>query len=120
MSKTCGYKTIAETLRTEIRSGVRQPGEALPPERALSQSLGVERATVRRALAVLAEEGWIATRPGVGSVVKGVPGASGAPVAFIVGIPGGRRCDQRPPLLSARCTARLQDCAAPTDCGACR
>ena len=89
MSKTCGYKTIAETFRAQIRSGVRQPGEALPPERALSQSLGVERATVRRALAVLAEEGWIATRPGVGSVVKGVPGASGAPVAFIVASPAG-------------------------------
>lgn len=87
MSKANGYKSIAESIRAEIRSGARQPGSPLPSERAWSRRIGVERATIRHALAELAAEGWITTRPGVGSVVQGVPNGTDAPVAFIVASP---------------------------------
>ncbi|MGW2703053.1 GntR family transcriptional regulator [Streptomyces sp. NPDC001340] len=44
-------------------------GEQLPGEHALAQRFGVRRATVRAALAELAEEGLITTRTGKGSYV---------------------------------------------------
>ena len=73
MSKRLGYKSICDALRTQIRGGIYPVGQTLPSERALSESWQVERATVRHALAVLAEEGWIEKRPGIGSVVRGSP-----------------------------------------------
>ena len=52
------YREIAEG----IESGVLQPGDRLPSERALCEQLGVSRATVRRAVEELISDGLVETR----------------------------------------------------------
>ena len=60
------YREIAEG----IESGVLQPGDRLPSERSLCEQLGVSRATVRRAVEELINDGLVETR-GRGSFVRG-------------------------------------------------
>ena len=64
---------IAEALRSEIAGGARRPGDRLPTEAALSARFGVNRHTVRRALAALVEEGLVRTRRGAGAFVAEAP-----------------------------------------------
>ena len=47
------YVQIAESLLDRIESSELRPGDRLPSERELSDMLGVNRMTVRRALQVL-------------------------------------------------------------------
>ena len=65
------YDRIAERLRAQIASGHYPPAGALPSEATLAQRFHVARSTVRRALAVLEDEGLIDTMPGAGRRVKG-------------------------------------------------
>jgi len=51
------YESCADVLKHEIATGVLQPGQRLPSERALGAALGFSRLTVRRALQALAEGG---------------------------------------------------------------
>lgn len=64
------YKQIAEQLRAKIVSGELSPGARLPSESELISSLGVARLTVRRALAVLEEEGLTVAEHGRGVFVR--------------------------------------------------
>jgi len=50
---------VLETLREWICEGVLASGERLPPERELSARLGADRATVRRAVDILIDQGLI-------------------------------------------------------------
>jgi DNA-binding FadR family transcriptional regulator len=63
------YEHVAERLLADIAAGRLAPGERLPSERDLARHLGVGRASVREALAVLQNEGVLETRPGSGSFV---------------------------------------------------
>src|SRR5919206_2739150 len=63
------YEHVAERLLADIAAGRLVPGERLPSERDLARRLGVGRASVREALAVLQNEGVLETRPGSGSFV---------------------------------------------------
>ena len=67
------WAEIARALRGEIAGGARRPGDRLPTEAALSARFGVNRHTVRRALAALVEEGLVRTRRGAGAFVAEVP-----------------------------------------------
>ncbi|HSW66088.1 MAG TPA: GntR family transcriptional regulator [Bacillota bacterium] len=64
------YHQLADTLRERIEQGIYPVGSTLPLESAVGQEHGVGRMTVRRALAVLREEGLIITRRGVPSLVR--------------------------------------------------
>ncbi|MFF5207813.1 GntR family transcriptional regulator [Streptosporangium sp. NPDC000396] len=64
------YDRIAERLRAQITAGHYPPAGALPSEAALAQRFHVARSTVRRALAILEDEGLIDTMPGAGRRVK--------------------------------------------------
>lgn len=55
---------------TRFDRGAICPGDALPTEQTLCDQFGVSRITVRRALADLAERGYIERRRGVGSFVR--------------------------------------------------
>jgi len=55
---------VADRLRRTIRSGELSPGDRLPPERELAFTLGVGRVSVREAIRVLSEEGYVAVRRG--------------------------------------------------------
>lgn len=65
------YMQIAETLRRRIVNGDLAPGFLLPSEAMLCEEFTVVRNTVRRALAVLEDEGLIETLPGKGRAVRG-------------------------------------------------
>jgi GntR family transcriptional repressor for pyruvate dehydrogenase complex len=52
---------IAEALRRRIRGGELPQGQRLPTERDLAEELAVSRTTVREALQVLKEEGFVET-----------------------------------------------------------
>src|ERR1700758_3547076 len=64
------HRQLFLVLHDEIARGALPPGEALPTEQALCDQFGVSRITVRRALADLAEQGYIERRHGVGSFVR--------------------------------------------------
>jgi GntR family transcriptional regulator len=63
------YIQIAEGLIAQIESGDLCPGEQLPPERELSEKLGVTRMTLRRALRVLEVQGLIIRKHGIGTYI---------------------------------------------------
>src|SRR5258708_18104519 len=59
---------LAQLLRSEIRSGRLVVGDLLPSEHELADEHGVSRETARRSLAMLADEGLITRRRGVGAI----------------------------------------------------
>jgi GntR family transcriptional regulator, phosphonate transport system regulatory protein len=67
------WSAIAETLSEEIRGGHYGPGDKLPTEAALATRFGVNRHTVRHALAGLAEAGTVHARRGAGVFVTARP-----------------------------------------------
>ncbi|MEU2428201.1 GntR family transcriptional regulator [Streptomyces sp. NPDC007861] len=67
------YRQVEDTLRTRIESGALRPGDRLPSETELAQSLGVNRLTVRQALAGLNRAGLVQARQGVGTFVTAPP-----------------------------------------------
>jgi GntR family transcriptional regulator len=64
------HRQLFLVLHDEIDRGVLAPGDALPTEQTLGEQFGVSRITVRRALADLAERGYIERRHGIGSFVR--------------------------------------------------
>lgn len=67
------WTSIAATLRDEIAQGAYAPGDRLPTEAALAARFGVNRHTLRRALADLAEAGLVQPRRGSGVFVTARP-----------------------------------------------
>src|SRR5665213_3460624 len=68
------YRQIYERLRAQILAGALPEGMRLPPERALSGRLAVNRSTVVRAYRHLAADGLISQRVGSGSRVASIDG----------------------------------------------
>ncbi|MCK8785723.1 phosphonate metabolism transcriptional regulator PhnF [Roseomonas sp. NAR14] len=67
------WKQIADALEAGIAAGRPGPGERLPTEAQFAARFGVNRHTVRRALAALAERGLIRSAQGSGSFVEAAP-----------------------------------------------
>ncbi len=67
------WQSIAATLTAEIGAGQYLPGERLPSEARMAQRFGVNRHTLRAALARLAAEGLIRARRGAGVFVAARP-----------------------------------------------
>jgi predicted kinase len=88
------HQQIARQLRADIEAGVLRDGEALPSTRALAAQWGVSVFTTNQALAVLSQEGLIATRDRSGSVVTAPDHTARAPrpsrprVVFVGGYAG--------------------------------
>jgi GntR family transcriptional regulator len=64
------HRQLFLVLHDEIARGALAQGDPLPTEQSLCEQFGVSRITVRRALADLAERGYIERRQGVGSFVR--------------------------------------------------
>jgi GntR family transcriptional regulator, phosphonate transport system regulatory protein len=73
MARNPIWKSIAATLQAEIASGHYRAGDKLPTEAELSLRFGVNRHTVRRALAEMASGGLVAARRGAGVFVAMTP-----------------------------------------------
>ncbi len=67
------WRSIADTLRGELAAGQYRPGDRLPTEAQLAARFGVNRHTVRQALAHLAEAGLVHARRGAGVFVTARP-----------------------------------------------
>jgi DNA-binding GntR family transcriptional regulator len=67
------YSQVARDVATHIRHGTLKPGERIPPEPVLARAYGVNRLTVREALASLARQGLVRRVQGVGSFVADTP-----------------------------------------------
>lgn len=67
------YAQIANELRQNINQGTYQVGDKLPTENQLSDRYGVNRHTVRRAIALLKSEGLLRVDQGRGTFVAGMP-----------------------------------------------
>lgn len=67
------YAQIMDALRQQIASGVLRQEEKLPSVRELAASLSINPNTIQRAYRQLEMEGWIATVPGKGCFVCGIP-----------------------------------------------
>lgn len=64
------YQKIADQLRDYIAQGDFKPGSRLPPERDLTQLLGVSRPSLREALIALEIEGGVEIKMGSGVYVR--------------------------------------------------
>ncbi len=69
LSRDTLTKQVADTLRRLVLTETVKPGDALPSERDLSETLSVSRNIVREALTVLVAEGLIVKKPGSGIFV---------------------------------------------------
>ena len=70
------YSQITDGFREQILSGILQTGDKLPSVRELAGSLAINPNTIQRAYRELEMEGWIASVPGKGCFVCGIPGAT--------------------------------------------
>jgi GntR family transcriptional regulator len=109
------YLQIAELLARQIKAGYWREGERLPTEAALARQLDVAVGTLRKALALLAEQGTLERIQGSGTYVRraaGAPriyelfrlelhGGPGLPTAHILSVDRVRRPAQVPPALGA-------------------
>lgn len=72
-SGVSAWRQIADALRDEIASGVLAAGERMPTEAELALRFGVNRHTLRRALAALAADGLVRADQGRGTFVADRP-----------------------------------------------
>ena len=63
------YEQVLERIKGMIAQGTYQKGDMLPSEKELMEMMGVSRITVRQALRLLSEAGFIETRKGKGSFI---------------------------------------------------
>lgn len=70
-SETPLYVSLARTLTEEIGNGRHPVGSLLPTEESLARAHAVSRQTVREALRLLAEQGLVSRRRGIGTRVLG-------------------------------------------------
>jgi GntR family transcriptional repressor for pyruvate dehydrogenase complex len=69
-NKTPVPQSVAREIQAMIQSGVLKPGEKITSQRALSQKLGVSRASLREALLTLETLGLLKTEAGRGTFVS--------------------------------------------------
>ncbi|ADL07557.1 GntR family transcriptional regulator [Thermosediminibacter oceani] len=64
------YLKIAKDIKEKIKNGELKPGDAIYSENTLCKTYKASRMTVRRGLALLANEGYIYSIPGKGNFVR--------------------------------------------------
>lgn len=63
------YRQVADTIKARIIDGQYPVGECLPASIKLEKAFDVSNITMRKALALLKDEGWLKTQRGVGTIV---------------------------------------------------
>jgi GntR family transcriptional regulator len=73
------FQQLAGILRARVKRGDWKPNRAIPSENTLADEYDLSRPTVRRAIAVLVEDGLVYAVPGRGTyVAEQKPGESAA------------------------------------------
>jgi GntR family transcriptional regulator len=67
------YIELADRLRADIESGVFGPGDRMPSEPSLCRTTGHSRSTVRKALQLLVDQGYVTKSQGKGTFVSELP-----------------------------------------------
>ena len=67
------YVQIMDRFREQISAGILVSGDRLPSVRELAVQLSINPNTIQRSYRMLEAEGWIATVPGKGCFVSGLP-----------------------------------------------
>lgn len=73
MARPAIWNDIRDKLEKDIARGLYAPGDKLPTEAELSARFGVNRHTVRRSLAAMADQGIITSKRGAGVFVTQQP-----------------------------------------------
>lgn len=79
------YHQVADTLRRRIGNGDYPIGGLLPSSTELEKSFKVSNITVRKAMALLVQEGLVQGRRGIGTVVTGQPDDKRVPIRLTGG-----------------------------------
>ena len=66
------HRQVTDQIREAVAGGGLEPGERLPSIRELSKELKISPITIKRSYRDLEREGYIVTRPGLGSFVAEV------------------------------------------------
>ena len=66
------YKQVTDQIRNAIVTGSLAPNARLPSIREMGEELRISHITIKRAYGDLEREGYIVTRPGLGSFVAGI------------------------------------------------
>lgn len=64
------YAQLVNILRNSMSSGILRPSDQLPSEAQLCERYGVSPMTVRRAINILVDQGFVVTEQGKGTFVK--------------------------------------------------
>ncbi len=114
MGRSTLWTAIRDHISEDIARGHYAPGDRLPTEAQLSDRFGVNRHTVRRALAALAEAGTVHARRGAGVFVRHRPTAYplGRRVRFHQNLTAAGRVPDRRILLLETRTADTDEAAA--------
>lgn len=70
------YYQMAQTLRERILQGEYPLGTAIPTEPKLCEEFGVSRITIRQAVGILEDSGYVSRQQGRGTFVKGIDRSS--------------------------------------------
>lgn len=63
------FETVAAAIVESLKKGEYETDEVLPSESEMTEKYNVARKTVRAALALLREQGWVYTVPAIGTFV---------------------------------------------------
>ena len=72
-SSTPQYQQVADTLRQRIARAEYRVGDVIPTSTELEELFSVSNITIRKALAILSDEGLVTGRRGIGTVIKAEP-----------------------------------------------
>src|SRR5260221_12447570 len=64
------HHQIKEAILRQLESGTLHPGDRLPAEKELAESLGISQAPVKQAILELAREGYVQRSKGKGTFVR--------------------------------------------------
>lgn len=64
------YYRLQKTIEQEITSGAKKPGDMIPSERDYAQQYGISVGTVRKALGILVQDGFLERIRGRGSFIR--------------------------------------------------
>ncbi|MDB5665720.1 phosphonate metabolism transcriptional regulator PhnF [Cypionkella sp.] len=114
MTRLAIWKSIADTLSGEISANRYGPGDKLPTEAELAARFGVNRHTVRHAIAALVAAGTVHSRRGAGVFVTATPTeyALGRRVRFHQNVMASGRTPSRQILRLETCAADARETAA--------